>query len=158
MRNDARKTGREGTEGFSLIEVVLAIGLLAGVLVAIASMFMLGGRQVKVGKTITQATAIAHDIIERFENRSFNTLYTDVGAVGTDSSRTINSTTSGSALVPWQTEVGQKLQAGSASLTITAMGPGTPTFATATAIRMRVAVSWNELGRPQTVAIQTVKF
>jgi hypothetical protein len=38
------------------------------------------------------------------------------------------------------------------------MGPGTPTFATATAIRIRVTVAWNELGRPQTVTLQTVKF
>jgi type II secretory pathway pseudopilin PulG len=145
-------------EGFSLIEVVLAIGLLAGVLVSIASMFMIGGRQVKTGKTITSATAIAHDIMERFENRSFNTLWADLGATGTSSTRTVNSTTTGSPLVPWQAEISQKLANGSASLTITAMGPGTPTFATATAISLRTTVTWNELGRPQTVTLQAVKF
>jgi prepilin-type N-terminal cleavage/methylation domain-containing protein len=150
--------GRRPEQGFSLVEVIIAIGVLSGVLVAISSMFMLGGRQVKVGKTITSATAIAHDIVERFENRSFNTLWADLGAAGTDSTRTVNSTTTGSPLAPWQAEIAQKLANGSASLTITALGPGTPTFATATAIRIRTAVTWNELGRPQTVTLQTVKF
>ncbi len=40
--------------GFSLVEVIIAIGVLAGVLLSIASMFMLGGRQVKAGKPLGQ--------------------------------------------------------------------------------------------------------
>ena len=39
--------------GFSLIEVTLAMGLLATVLISIASLFILGGKQVKDGKSMT---------------------------------------------------------------------------------------------------------
>ncbi|MBI4169480.1 MAG: hypothetical protein HY510_06025, partial [Acidobacteria bacterium] len=78
-----------GGEGFSLVEVILAIGILAGVLISISSMFMLGGRQVKVGKTITVATVLCHDIMETFDARSFNALYTDLGAAAGDTTKTV---------------------------------------------------------------------
>jgi len=54
----ARIAGTTGERGFSLVEVVIAIGVLAGVLLSICSMFILGGRQLKGGKTMTEATAI----------------------------------------------------------------------------------------------------
>ena len=59
MRSRRTMTARGGGEqGFSLIEVVIAIGILAGVLLSICSMFILGGRQLKTGKTMTEATTI----------------------------------------------------------------------------------------------------
>ena len=63
------RSGQSGETGFSLIEVVLAIGILAGVLLSICSMFIMGGRQLKGGKTMTEATAMAHDIMETFDKR-----------------------------------------------------------------------------------------
>ena len=76
-RDVQRTGGRErGTRGFSLIEVIIAIGVLAGLLLSIATMFILGGRQVKNGKTITQATALAQDMMEEFDRASFTGLYT----------------------------------------------------------------------------------
>src|SRR2546422_109043 len=72
-------SGRNGERGFSLIEVVIAIGVLAGVLLSICSMFILGGRQLKGGKTMTEATALAHDIMETFDKLSFASMYTTFG-------------------------------------------------------------------------------
>ena len=48
---------RRDEKGFSLIEVVIALGLLAGVLIAIAGLFILGGRSVKSGRTSSEALA-----------------------------------------------------------------------------------------------------
>jgi Tfp pilus assembly protein PilV len=45
--------GRKNERGLSLIEVILALGLLGGVLISIAGMFILSERQVKSGKTAT---------------------------------------------------------------------------------------------------------
>src|SRR5262245_46732599 len=95
--------GRNGERGFSLIEVVLAIGILAGVLLSICSMFILGGRQLKGGKTMTEATALSHDIMETFDKVSFASLYTTFGALATDSTKSVASTSAGNPVTPWQT-------------------------------------------------------
>src|SRR5262245_26465257 len=94
---ERNRTGRKD-EGFSLIEVVIAIGVLAGVLLSIASMFILGGRQVKTGKTLTEATALAQGLMEQYDKESFNSLYLNLGAAATDTTRTVLSTTSGSPI------------------------------------------------------------
>jgi len=159
MRARSSLTGHDGTEqGFSLIEVVIAIGILAGVLLSICSMFILGGRQLKTGKTMTEATTIAHDIMETYDKLSYTALYTTFGAVATDSTMTVVSTSGTNAISPWQTEIGRKLDNGSATVTVLAMGPGTPNFGAALGIRMTVSVSWSELGRAQTVALSTTRF
>ncbi len=145
-------------KGFSLIEVIIAIGVLSGVLVSISSMFLLGGRQVKVGKTMTQATALCHDIMESFDTRSFTALYVDLGAASTATTHTVFSNVSGSAIEAWQTEISRKLEGGVASVAITPMGAGTPNFGSATGIRINVNLTWNELGRPQTVRLSTTRF
>ena len=38
------------------------------------------------------------------------------------------------------------------------IGAGTPDFGTADGIKLTVTVSWNELGRAQSVAVATVRF
>ena len=144
--------------GFSLIEVMLAIGILSGVMISVSSMFMLGGRQVKAGKTMTQATAICHDIMEMFETTSFASLYTDLGAAATDTTVSAVSTTGGSILEPWQVEIDGKLENGVATVTVTPLGPGTPNFGAATALRVVISVDWNELGHPTTVRMSSIRF
>jgi len=144
--------------GFSLIEVVIAIGVLAGVMLSIASMFIMGGRQVKTGKTLTEATTLAQDLMEQFDKESFNSLYLNLGAASTDTTRTVLSTTTGSPIQAWQTEIARKLNSGSASVRLDAMGPSSPNFGTAAGIKVTVTLSWNELGRAQSVGLSTVRF
>jgi hypothetical protein len=148
--------GRNGDEGFSLVEVVIAIGVLAGVLLSICSMFILGGRQLKGGKTMTEATALAHDIMETFDKLSFVSLYTTFGAVAADSTKTVVSTGSTNAVTPWQVEISRKLDNGSATARLDQIGGAN--FGNCIAIKLTVTVSWNELGRPQTVTLSTVRF
>lgn len=159
MSAAARVIGRDrGERGFSLVEVVIAIGVLAGVLLSICSMFIMGGRQLKTGKTVTEATAICHAIMESFDSLSFTALYTTFGAAATDTTRTVNSTTTGSPIQSWQTEIARKLDNGVATVTIIPRGPGTPDFGQATGIRMTVTLTWTELARPQSVSLSTVRF
>jgi type II secretory pathway pseudopilin PulG len=161
MRNDMNATPSRlhpQDQGFSLVEVIIAIGMLAGVLIAIASMFMIGGRQVKGGKTLTEATALCHDIMESFDARSFTALYTDLGAVATDTTRTVLTNVSGSPIEAWQAEISRKLEGGVGQVTVLPLGPGTPNFGTATGLRLTTRIAWSELGRPQAVTISTVRF
>lgn len=153
-----RNRSGSGEAGFSLIEVIIAIGVLAGVLLSIASMFIMGGRQVKTGKTLTEATILAQDLMEQFDKESFNSLYLNLGAASTDTTRTVLSTTSGSPIQGWQTEIARKLNSGSASVRIDAMGPSSPNFGAAAGIKVTVTLSWNELGRAQSVGLSTVRF
>jgi prepilin-type N-terminal cleavage/methylation domain-containing protein len=153
-----QRTRHHDARGFSLIEVIIAIGVLAGLLLSVATMFILGGRQLKTGKTITQASALVQDIMEEFDRASFTGLYTTLGAASTDSTRTVLSTTGGSPIQAWQSEVQRKLNNGVATVTIDAVGPGTPNFGTAAGIRLTVDVSWNELGQPHSVRMSTLRF
>ena len=145
--------------GFSFIEIIVAIAIMGGVLVSIASMFILGGRQVKVGKTMTQATTLAHALMETYDQQSFTTLYTGLGAAATDTSRTVYSNVSGSPIASWQTEIARKLENGVARADLVPIGSASPlNFGSATALRLTVRISWSELGRPQTVSLSTVRF
>jgi type II secretory pathway pseudopilin PulG len=153
-----RPEERDAEGGFSLVEVVIAIGVLAGVLISIASMFILGGRQVKTGKTITEATAVCHDIMETLGTQQFTGLYISLGALASDTTKTVATNVVTSPINSWQAEIDRKLSGGVGTVTILPMGPGTPNFGSATAIRLTVTLTWSELGRPQTVSISTVRF
>ena len=156
--NEQRSRRRQAEQGFNLVEVILAMGILAGVLISISSMFVLGGRQVKGGKTMTEATVLAHDLMEEFDSASFTGLYTGLGAAATDTTHTVSSTVVSSPINAWQAEIERKLENGSATVNILPIGAGTPNFGTADGIKLTVTVSWNELGRAQSVAVATVRF
>ena len=156
--NERWSRRRQAEQGFNLIEVILAIGILAGVLVSISSMFVLGGRQVKSGRTMTEATVLAHDLMEEFDSASFTGLYTGLGATATDTTKTVASDGTGSPIAAWQPEIARKLEGGSATVTILPIGAGTPDFGTADGIKLTVTVSWNALGRAQSVSLATVRF
>jgi hypothetical protein len=96
--------------------------------------------------------------MEEFDRASFTSLYTGLGAAATDTTRTVLSTTTGSPLAGWQPEIARKLANGSASVTIDAVGPGTPNFGQAAGIRVTINIAWNELGRAQSVRLSTVRF
>ena len=149
-------SGQVGDQGFSLIEVVIAIGVLAGVLLSICSMFIMGGRQLKGGKTMTEATALAHDIMETFDKLSFNSLYTTFGATTVSTTISITTSTGTNVITPWKAEVTRKLDSGVATATLDPVG-GT-NFGNAIGIKMTVTLTWNELGRPQTVTLSTIRF
>lgn len=161
MTTMGAKTGTP-ERGFSLVEVVIAIGVLAGVLISISSMFILGGRQVKTGKTITEATAICHDIMETYDKLSFVTLYTTLdaasGTPANDSNIVVASNVS-SPISGWQTEIARKLDGGVATARLQAIGNASPlNFGSAIGLRLTVTLTWSELGRPQSVTLSTMRM
>jgi uncharacterized protein (TIGR02598 family) len=166
MRSILRKGGesrdpQSGVQGgFSLIEVTLALGLLATVLISIASLFIMGGKQVKSGKSTTTAAAITHEIMERIEQETYAEAYTYFGGTDSSTSLSVSTTTTGNNANQWQAEIASKLgPQASGTIAVTPLGSASPlNMGTSQALQVKVTVTWNELGRSKNVALEAVRF
>jgi len=162
MTKSVRKRGAR--KGFSLIEVVIALGLLTTVLVAIASMFVLGQSNVKSGRTLTEATALAQHIMEDVNKLSYNGL--QVFFVGTPNLSTLTSytadtrTPSSYANTTYNAFITSKLYKGYAKIVLTPIGGNVKpaVWNSGEAIRINVTVYWTELRRNRSVSIENVRF
>jgi type II secretory pathway pseudopilin PulG len=157
-----RSRARQG--GYSLVEVLISLGILAGVIVAIASMFVLAGTNVKSGKLMTEATSIGQDILEDVNKLSYNGL--QIFFVGTQNLSTLTvynadtRTTSSYANTQYQANIANRLYNGYAIITLLPIGgPIKPAvWNTGEAIRVSVTVNWTELRRNRSVTIESVRF
>lgn len=151
---------RAGERGFSLIEVVVALGLLAGVLISISGLFILGGKQVKSGRTSSEALAVGRTIVEEMNRWGFKQTYGAFGSGfdGAATSYSIDSRTNSFAQ-KWQALLDTKLLNGYATIDIQSLGPSTPPNLNATrAIRVLVTVRWDEGTRHRQVQVGTVRM
>jgi prepilin-type N-terminal cleavage/methylation domain-containing protein len=154
------KFGNGSQRGFSLVEVILALGLLGGVMIAISSMFIIGGREVKSGKEMTEALSIAQDIVEEIKTFSYRTTYEEFGATGSSTGVTSDSTVSGDTAEQWQPAIDEKLNLGRALVQIVPVGgPDTPPqMGSADFLRVLVTVEWQEGPRSRSVSLQSLRF
>ena len=158
----SRPSKRES--GYSLVEVLISLGLMAGVMVAVCSMFVLGGTYVKAGKELTVATSVAQDMMEDINKQSYTGLYLLLqGASPDPNAQSVTSDTRVSTSVAntlWGDSIRSKLWKGYAVVTMAPLG-GTatpPRFATGEAVRINVEVGWKELRRDRTVKVQHIRF
>ncbi|HEU5179345.1 MAG TPA: hypothetical protein VFW45_01015 [Candidatus Polarisedimenticolia bacterium] len=151
---------RKRESGFSLIEVTLALGLLATVLISIATLFILGGKQVHQGKSTTSATALTHTIMERIDQLPYTDIYTYFGGTAATTSMTVNTTTTGNNANQWQSEITSRLGPGAfGTILVTPLGSASPlNMGSGSALQVRVSIVWRELGRFRTVQLQTIRF
>ena len=150
----------QGQRGYSLVEVILALGLLGGVMVAISSMFVLGGQSVKSGKEMTEAISIAQDIVEEIKTFSFRSTYSFFGGATTGTGVTSDSTVLTDGAAQWQPGIDSKLHQGKAVVQITPVGgPDTPPqLGSADYIRVLVTVHWSEGVRSRSMSIESLRF
>ena len=93
-----------------MVEVVIALGLLAGVMIAIAGLFVLGGRSVKSGRTSSEALAAGKEIVEKMNAWEFSQLWSNFGLAGTAKTYTVDTQTcTTSDCTGWQTGLVAKL-------------------------------------------------
>ncbi len=146
-------------KGFNLVEVIVAIGLLAGVLLSIAGLFTYGGRFVKSGKEMTEALSIAQDILEELDKLGYKSLYTEFGSLVTDTSCTVDTITNSFAQ-KWQPGIDEKLQEGKATITLEPVGGSLspPTFASGRGMRITIIVDWKENIRQRDVKLASMRF
>lgn len=154
------KNRNPGQCGYSLVEIILALGLLGAVMVAISSMFVLGGQSVRSGREMTEAISVAQDIVEEIKTFSFRTTYSFFGGTDTDTGVTSDSSVPGDPADQWQPGIDSKLYQGKALIQITPMGgPDTPPqLSSADYIRVLVTVQWSEGARTRSVSIVSLRF
>ncbi len=156
---------RRGAErGFSIIEMIVALGLLAGVLIAVSSLFVLGGKQVKSGRTSSEAMAVGRDILEEMNNWGFKQTYLLFGLDGAANTYTIDTRTSTAAVcTAWQSNLNAKLGASAyATIELDSLAQtGTPPVMNASScrnIRVLVTVNWSQGTRPRSLVVGTVRM
>ena len=162
MQVPVHPEARRGERGLSLIEVILALGLMAAVLISIAGMFVLSERQVVSGKTSSEALAVARTILEEINGWGFRQTYENFGFDGAAQSYTILSSTNGNA-TKWQDMLDDSLERGSdATIVIQSLAPtgvAVPNLDATRAMRVTVTVGWTEgEGRNREVSVTTVRM
>lgn len=154
-----RQRNRQG--GFSLVEVSLAIGLLGAVLVAISSLFVIGGKRVRQGRERTEALSVATHVMETLNQMSYRGLYTNFSVASNPGAATgpivIDSrTTTFGAATGWQPLLDEKLEEGYALVTLTRISGAD--FRTSEGIRVRTTVFWDDLNRTRNLTLETIRF
>lgn len=156
---------RTRTDGFSLVEVVVALGLLAGVLISISGLFIIGGKQVKSGRTSTEALAAGRAIVEQMNNWGFRQTYQAFGCTDTNNTCAVDTRTAALAEAQeWQDDLEAKLGPSAyAMLNIASLSQSgaPPAFnaAACRAIRVEVTVHWTEGGvRSRNVKLGAVRM
>jgi len=149
---------RPNVRGFSFIEVLISLGLLAMVLISITSLFAAGQSQVKSGRTISEALAVARSILEEMEGWGFDQTYRAYGLDGSATSYTVDTRTNGYA-TKWQPILDAKLANSFAEIRIASMETGgtVSPLASSTALKVIITVRWREGHRPRRVELSSVK-
>jgi len=158
---------KRAEKGFSLVEVVIAMALLAGVLIAISGLFIIGGAQVKSGRTSSEALAVGKEIQEDLVGWGYAQLWETFGYDGRATSYAVDSRACG-ACAGWQTTLATKLGPSAyvdIKLESVADAVGTINdFADASGnvlaktVRVSVTVNWSEVpDRVRSVTVGTTR-
>lgn len=157
MRDELRSQ-----RGFSLVEVVIALGLMAGVLISVAGLFVVGARSVNSGRNSSEALAVGRQIIEEMNGWGYAQTYALYGFDGSAASYSVD-TRSNAYAAKWQPILNERLGDGAfATVQINSLiASGSPPVLNASnckAIRVVVTVFWNEGPRGRNVAVGTVRM
>ena len=160
-----RRADRRRQAGFSLIEVVFAIAVLAGVLLSIASLIYIGSRHVSSGRNGAQALAAARDVMEELKELGFHQTYELLGHDGTQPVYVLDtSTVDSGGSVPaiaeaWHRDLKLSLKTSRIEIRFESIvETGTaPALQDAEAIRIVVTVRWQEYLRNRQVRLSTVR-
>lgn len=70
---------KKGQRGFNLVEVLVAMAITAVVILSVATLFVMGRRNVYAGKQVTAAVAVATRITEDFSHMTHAEVYDKFG-------------------------------------------------------------------------------
>lgn len=153
-----RRTDKHSA-GFSLVEVILALGLLAAVLISIAGLFVIGNRSVASGRNTTEALAVGRAMLEEMNGWGFRQTYQLYGMDDTQNAVTVDTLTNAYAQ-KWQPTLDDTLPgAPSADITVSGFNEaGVIDLATARALRVDITISWAEQNRNRSVTLSTMRM
>lgn len=159
-----------GARGFSLIEVLVALGMLAAVLLAISGLFAQGANSIKGGKEMTEALAQATDILEDINSLSYRQVFSVFGGSGSDTSLQADSRDASNFANRWEAQLQEAVWQGYALIDVIPIGvdtllpvcaaspPAQPNFQCGQGLRVVVTVHWDERGNDQQLSLSTVRF
>lgn len=148
----------ESARGFTLVEALVALLLLSTVLVAVATLFVQGGRVVAGARNQTEATRLASRILETMRAWPHGALYRSFGRDSADAAFQVETLTHPRARL-WQAQIERRLPEGRGRIRVDPLGG--PTFASSKGIRIRVTVEWKtgpELSADRSVTLPLVRF
>lgn len=155
---------RHAEAGMTLVEVLIALGLMASVLVSVASLFVLGGQRVKGSRNMTQALAISSDVMEDLYDFGINiipSVFPDCcpGGCTTATGCTVTSDSDTFLQSQWLPTI-EELHLGRLEITLLPVGGAVspPTFSTSDGLRLHVEVFWHEGVSERSVYEETVLF
>jgi type II secretory pathway pseudopilin PulG len=158
---------RASERGFSLVETILALGLLAGVMITISGLFIVGAKQVRSGRASSEALAVATEIHEEMYGWGYSQLWRMFGYDGQAGNYDLDTRTC-SACGGWQSTLAAKLGPSAyANIGVAAVANAigvVDNFADAfgnvraRTIRVSVTVHWTEIsGRQRSVTVGTTR-
>ena len=141
-----------------MIEVLIALGLLAMTLISMTSLFVAGQRQVNSGGTSTEALAVARSILEEMEGWGYDQTYREYGFDGLATSYTVDTRTNSYA-TKWQPLLDSKLADSFGAITITSLETGgtLPALSVSNGLRLVITIRWSEGRRKRRVELLGVK-
>ncbi len=149
-----------GAAGFSLAEVVFALGLLAGVLIAAAGILVLGNRQVTRGRSGSEALAAARDVLEEMKSWSFQrvtrSFAADCSSSPDPASCDVDGSTSATAAA-WQQQVREAL-GDTARIELSLESLDGAALDSARAVRITVRVIWSDGQREREMPLAMVRM
>ena len=157
--SEAVKRGGE-QDGFTLVEVIMAVALLGSVMISISGLFALGIHQLKSGRGQSTALSVGRDIMEEMQGWHFDHLYAAFGEDGTAASYVIDTRTNSFA-AQWQTVLADDLSPGAyAEIEIESIRDAgiPPSLDAATCIRVSVTVYWTEDLRERRLSLATTRM
>ena len=148
------------SDGFSLVEVIVALALLGTVVISLSGLFVIGTQQVDGGRDHSTALAVARDIIEETNGWGYGWLYDGFGVANTQNLALIDTRSPGFA-AQWQTLLDNELRDAHAEIELRSISDGggsPPAFKDATAIRIQVTVFWSQGPRNRSLSLTMVRM
>jgi prepilin-type N-terminal cleavage/methylation domain-containing protein len=145
-------------DGFSLIEVIVALGLMAGVLISVAGLFVIGERQVLRGRNQSTALVAAQTILEEICSWNHNATFERFDSQGNVTSLNAATTDTNPASIAskWQPFLQDALSNGRAEIRIESCN-GDPLNDTPV-LRVVVTVLWDEKTQTRRTELAAVRL
>ena len=148
-----RESGRRPPGGTSLPETLVALGLLAGAILASIALVVLGSRQVASSGRASLALAAATSVVERLESLGFERTWTSFGCDGLRPVCVVES--GGVATFSWREVLSAAPSGAEAVVTFHALDA--PSLKAARSLRVTVVVRWTEGSRRRSVRLVTFR-
>lgn len=152
-----------GAAGFSLAEVVVALGLLASILISVAGLLVVGNRQVARGRNSTEALALAREVLEEMKSWSFaqtTEAFSGVSACNLAAPACAIDSISAKADVPdvakWQDRLDDALNDARVLILLDSLDGAA--LADARALRVTVVVEWMDGVTPHSLRLATTRM